>query len=148
MAKICGWFCTIWKCQTKRVFGVCAWLYPKDYNHFHEIFRLKIDFIKKWRTYQVRRGAGRRSLERGLRRGWMRGRRWMTRGHWGRRSVAARRCEVLGFSPSKGLSLFFGIEGPVLRYVIPNIPFQVVGIVFHGGNRFDYNEQLLFILVS
>ena len=79
-------------------------------------------------TLKVRR----RSLERRLRRGRMRGRGGVAGGRGSRRTVRTWRREVLWLAPPKCLSLLVGIEGPVLGDVVPNIPAQMVRVIFHA----------------
>ena len=89
-------------------------------------------------TLKVRR----RSLERRLRRGRMRGRGGVAGGRGSRRTVRTWRREVLWLTPPKCLSLLVGIEGPVLGDVVPNIPAQMVRVIFHAWDLFDQREQL------
>jgi hypothetical protein len=62
------------------------------------------------------------------------------------RSVRSWRREVLRLASPESLPLLFGIEGPVLGHVVPDVPLQVVGVVFHHANSLDQWEQILFIL--
>ena len=78
-------------------------------------------------TRKVRRG----SLERRLRRGRMRGGRGVARGHGARRPVGPWGRQVLGLPPPEGLSFLVRVKRPVFRNIIPNMPLQLVGIIFH-----------------
>ena len=50
-------------------------------------------------------------------------------------------------SPER-LSFLFGVEGPVLGHVVPDVPEQVVGVVFHGGNLLQDARDAVFVLLS
>lgn len=89
-------------------------------------------------TRKVRRG----SLERRLRRGRMRGGRGVAGGRGPRRPVGPWGRQVLGLPPPEGLSFLVRVKRPVFWNIIPNMPLQLVGIIFHYWDLFDHWEQL------
>jgi len=54
----------------------------------------------------------------------------------------------LRLSSPERLPFLFGVERPILGHVIPDVPEQVVGVVFHGRNLLQDARDAVLVLLS